>query len=409
MMVQTKSSMPTLRQVLARMHLRIILCAVLMAGVTLILTGVLVIRGYSGRNLTLIARTVAYTVEPALVFDDMEAAKRGIAAVASSESVHRVEISDGSGRVLIVWQRPKDGFMTMVERNIGELVAPLPALADVRRVGPLAAKVRIYGGADGLGRFILSGLATALACLVLTSLATWRLARRLQRDVTEPLASIAEVAHAVRADRQFDRRVPTSNIQEVDQLGHDFNALLDELHDWHRGVLSHNRMLEQQATSDALTGLGNRAMFERVLPATVAMAKAQQLSFAIVYIDLNHFKQVNDTHGHDGGDTMLVVVAARLRAALRRGDQAFRLGGDEFALILVPGVTRPEIVSIERRISDSMMQPVQLPNGAHVDVSLSIGSACYPDDSDDARDLLRFADAAMYAAKAGHRAATRDH
>lgn len=401
------SAMPTLRQVLGRVHMRLILFAVLMAGATLTLTGVLVIRGYADRNLALIARTVAYTVEPALVFDDIAAVRHGIAAVAASESVLQVDVRDPGGHVLMTWRRPGGGVMAAIERGISGLVAPSPALADVRRGDRLIAQVSVYGGAEGLGRFILSGLATALACLVLTLLATWTLARRLQRDVTEPLARIADVAHAVRADRQFDRRVPNSDIQEVDQLGRDFNALLDELRDWHRGMVSHNRMLERQATRDVLTGLGNRAMFEQTLPATIARADAADAPFAVIYVDVNRFKQVNDTHGHDAGDAMLIVIAARLRVVLRPDDLAFRLGGDEFALILAPGVTPDEIDAIKARIASGMNQPILLPNGESIEASLSVGSARYPHDSADARDLLRHADAAMYAAKPG-RASTRD-
>ncbi|MBZ9647309.1 diguanylate cyclase [Sphingobium sp. 3R8] len=407
MRASNRSAMPTLRQVLARGHMRLIFVAVLTAAITLMVTGVLVIRGYADRNLALIARTVAYTVEPALVFEDRDAAQRGIVAVAASESVHHVAVRDTRGRTLVEWRRPAEGAMATVERGIADLIAPSPALADIRRGPAVIAQVQIYGGADGLGRFILSGLATALACLVLTLIATWTLSRRLQRDVTEPLGRIADVAHAVRADRQFDRRVPTSDIQEVDQLGRDFNALLDELHDWHKGVVTHNRMLERQATRDVLTGLGNRAMFEQLLPAAVAQSDAQARSFAILYIDVNRFKQVNDTHGHDAGDALLIVIAARLRAVLRPEDEAFRLGGDEFALILAPGLSADQLAAIKARIADGMAQPIMLPNGERVDASLSIGSACYPEDSADARDLLRHADAAMYAAKAG-RAIHRD-
>ena len=145
--------------------------------------------------------------------------------------------------MLVEWQRPDEGVIAAAERGVANLVAPSPAMANIQRGRDVIAQVRIYGGADGLGRFILSGLATALACLVLTLIATWTLSRRLQRDVTEPLGRIADVAHAVRADRQFDRRVPTSDIQEVDQLDRDFNALLDELHDWHNGIITRNRML----------------------------------------------------------------------------------------------------------------------------------------------------------------------
>jgi len=393
-------AMPTLRTVLARVHMRLILFAVLMAGATLLITGVVVIRGYAERNLSLIAQTVAYTVEPALVFDDMQAARDGIATVAASESVRAVEVRDVRNRLLVEWRRPDSGVMAAIGRG-GGLFAPSPALAAVRRGQDVVGHVRVFGDAGGLGRYILAGLLAALTCLALTVIATQMLARRLQRDVTEPLARIAEVAHAVRADRQFDRRVPASDILEVDQLGRDFNALLDELDDWHAGLLSENRMLEKQATRDALTGLGNRVMFEQVLPVAIARADAQGSAFAAVYIDVNRFKQVNDRHGHDAGDAMLIVIAARLRAVLRPGDQAFRLGGDEFALILAPDITREDVAILIRRLLAGMEQPIMLPSGESTVASLSVGSALYPDDSADARDLLRHADAAMYAAKTG--------
>lgn len=402
----TAPAMPTLRQVLARAHMRLILFAVMMAGITLLITGVLAIRGYADRNLSLVAQTVAYTIEPALVFDDMDAARNGIAAVAASEGVRAVQVWDLQGRLLVEWHRPDDGKLAII-RRFGEMFSPSPALSSVRRGKDVVARIRVIGDAGGLGRYVFAGLLAALVSMLLTVLVTRMLAQRLQRDVTEPLARIAEVAHAVREDRQFDRRVPASDIQEVDQLGYDFNALLDELDIWHAGLLSENRMLEKLATRDALTGLGNRTMFERALAAAIKHADAEEASFAAVYIDVNRFKQVNDTHGHDAGDAMLIVIAARLRAALRSGDQAFRLGGDEFALIVAPGILREDIALLTDRVIAGMEQPITLPSGANIVASLSLGCALYPEDSADARDLLRHADAAMYAAKAG-RTGTHD-
>lgn len=392
--------MPTLRQILARAHMRLILCAVLMAAAMLLVTGIMVIRGYADRNLTLIAHTVSYTIEPALVFDDLDAAREGIARVAGSESVRSVEVRDADGRLLAQWQRPDSGVMGGVEKMVGRLFWPLSATASVTHGRHVIAQVQVRGDGGGLGRYLIAGLLSALACLGLTIGATHLLARRLQRDVTRPLAAIAEVTHAVRVDRQFDRRVPSSSLWEVDQLGRDFNALLDELHAWHAGILSENRMLEQQARHDALTGLGNRAMFERELPQAMVQADGAATSFAAIYVDVNRFKQVNDRYGHDAGDTMLIVIAARLRAALRSGDMAFRLGGDEFAMILPAGTRGDQVDALIARIVESMTQPIMLPSGESIHSSLSIGSALYPDDSRDARDLLRHADAAMYAAKA---------
>lgn len=399
--------MPTLRQILARGHTRLILFAVLMAGVTLIAAGVLIMRDYAERNLALVARTASYTIEPALLFDDMAAAQDGIAMVANGQGVRLVEVRDNQGRLMTRWSRPDAGAMARLEATAGKLLWPSPVTEPVRHGRDVIARLTVHGDAGAIGRYLLSGVVIALACLGLTVIATQILARRLQKDVTGPLAQIADVAHAVRVDRRFDMRVPGADIAEVDQLARDFNALLDELQQWHAGLLSENRQLEHQATRDPLTGLGNRAMFERQLAASVEAAEQTGQGFAIIYADVNRFKQVNDGHGHDAGDVMLIVIAARLRAALRTGDLAFRLGGDEFALILASDTTREVVEALAARIDTSMEQPIMLPSGQSIQSSLSLGWALYPQDSADPRDLLRHADAAMYAAK-GRRHATTD-
>ena len=391
--------MPSLRQILARVHMRLILFAVLMAGATLMVAGVVVMRGYAERNLALVARTVGYTIEPALLFDDMAAARDGIAMVAGGQGVRMVEVHDDRGQLIIRWTRPDAGMVARMEAMAGALLWPSPVTQPIRHGRDVIARLTVHGDAGAIGRYILSGALIALACLGLTVIAAHMLARRLQKDVTGPLAQMAQVAHAVRADRRFDRRVPGAQIAEVDQLARDFNALLDELQQWHAGVLTENRQLEQQATRDTLTGLGNRAMFERHLAASVQQAQDTDAGFAIIYADVNRFKQVNDGHGHDAGDVMLIVIAARLRVALRTGDLAFRLGGDEFALILASGTARDAVEAVAARIDASMEQPIMLPNGQSIPSSLSLGWALYPQDSADARDLLRHADAAMYAAK----------
>lgn len=399
--------MPTLRQILARVHTRLILFAVLMAGVTLIAAGALIMRDYAERNLALVARTASYTIEPALLFDDMAAAQDGIAMVANGQGVRLVEVRDNQGRLMTRWIRPDAGAMARLEATTGKLLWPSPVTEPVRHGRDIIARLTVHGDAGAMGRYLLSGVVIALACLGLTVIATQILARRLQKDVTGPLAQIADVAHAVRVDRRFDMRVPGADIAEVDQLARDFNALLDELQQWHAGLLSENRQLEHQATRDPLTGLGNRAMFERQLAASVEAAEQTGQGFAIIYADVNRFKQVNDGHGHDAGDVMLIVIAARLRAALRTGDLAFRLGGDEFALILASDTTREVVEALAARIDTSMEQPIMLPSGQSIQSSLSLGWALYPQDSADPRDLLRHADAAMYAAK-GRRHATTD-
>jgi diguanylate cyclase (GGDEF)-like protein len=332
-----------------------------------------------------------------LVFDDVDAARRGIATVAASESVRSVELHGRDGRLIAAWNQPDRGMTGGLSRIVDALFWPSPVRVPVHHGPVVVAEVQVFGDAGGLGRYILSGVATALACLGLTIVATQLLARRLQRDVTGPLAHIADVAHAVRTDRQFDRRVPAAGIQEVDQFARDFNALLDELDEWHAGILNENRILERQATRDPLTGLGNRAMFERELAATMAQADESDTSFAVIYVDVNRFKQVNDSHGHDAGDVMLIVIAARLRMALRPGDMAFRLGGDEFGLLMVDTGAEVAADAMERvRVEISCLRLGEAP---HALLRASFGVTDLRPDDRELDDLVARADAALYAAK----------
>lgn len=393
--------LPTLHRILSRLHWRLALFAVMLAGLSLTATGAMVIRDYAGRNLGLVAKTVAYTVEPAILFRDAGAMRTGIATVAGGEGVRAVEVRSNSGALLLHWQRADAGTQGGLADVAGRLLWPHPAVALVgpaeRRIG----EVRVFGDARGIGGYVLSGALIALLCLALTAIATHLLARRLQRAVTQPLGDIARITHAVRAERDFERRVPPSGIAEIHRLGQDFNALLAELHTWHRAITSENRALVQQANHDGLTALGNRTMFEQRLAEAVDGARAQGEGFALLYLDANRFKQVNDRYGHDAGDVMLAVIAARLRVSIRPGDHAFRLGGDEFAILIAPGSGRAEVAAVVDRINSHMTQPIMLPSGDSIAASLSIGQALFPDDGDDPRDLVRQADLAMYAVKQG--------
>ncbi|WP_312303345.1 sensor domain-containing protein [Diaphorobacter nitroreducens] len=158
------------------------------------------------------------------------------------------------------------------------------------------------------------------------------------------------------------------------------------------------RQLERMAHYDALTGLPNRVMLERRLRAGMEHSRARGQQLGVAYLDLDGFKPVNDRLGHAAGDRLLVVVAERLKRALRLTDSVARLGGDEF-VILLSGLAHAE--ECERRLH-TVMESVAAPytlDGERVLVTASIGYTLYPDDEADADTLLRHADQAMYAAK----------
>lgn len=399
--------LPTLKQHLARVHLRLILFAVTLAAASLLVSGVLVIRNYAQRNLDLIASTVSYTVEPAIVFGDVQAIREGMISVAGVSTVDQVEVRDPAGKVLARWNHPRAGLHSGLERLTNQVLWSEPSVKPVRQAGRVIGQVRVFGNSEGILRYALSGAIIALACLGLTVAATRLLARRLQEEVIAPLSQLAEVSQSVRAERAFHRRLPPSGIAEIDQFGRDFNALLAEIEGWHQGLTSENAELARRATHDPLTGLGNRVLFEQTLAEAAAVSVRSGTSFAVVYLDADNFKQINDLHGHDGGDAALAAMAERLHSAIRQGDQAFRLGGDEFAVV-VPALTSPEQVEgVKVRIEQAMQRPFLLPSGEFAIAQLSAGIAVFPDDGKSPEALLRRADREMYREKKRRRAASK--
>jgi diguanylate cyclase (GGDEF)-like protein len=156
-----------------------------------------------------------------------------------------------------------------------------------------------------------------------------------------------------------------------------------------------------EATHDPLTGLGNRAMLHAELDAAVRHGQETGDPFSLLLIDLDRFKEINDTLGHQAGDELLVEVARRLHQGCRTDDVVVRLGGDEFALILPTTPDHPEAIEAGHRILEALRRPVRL-GDLLVDIDASIGVASCPRDGQDAAELLQHADVAMYAAKRRH-------
>lgn len=156
--------------------------------------------------------------------------------------------------------------------------------------------------------------------------------------------------------------------------------------------------LSYLAHHDVLTGLANRALFEDLLTTSVARAERLRSNFSLLFIDLDNFKDINDSSGHAAGDSLLRTVAERLMAVARQSDTVARLGGDEFAVLIDVGNSTQDATSAAQRILDELARPYRLDDN-DVRISASIGIATYPVDGDKAAELLSNADAAMYSAK----------
>ncbi len=158
------------------------------------------------------------------------------------------------------------------------------------------------------------------------------------------------------------------------------------------------KQLEYRAYYDSLTALPNRLLFRDRLVHSLSQAQRNRVGVAVMYLDVDHFKLVNDSLGHSFGDRLLGDIARRLQASLRASDTISRIGGDEFS-ILLPEVTNAEAVAgVARKILDALTKSFKV-DSHEIYVSASIGISCYPADGDDAETLLKCADAAMYRAK----------
>ncbi|MEM6415437.1 MAG: EAL domain-containing protein [Pseudomonadota bacterium] len=172
--------------------------------------------------------------------------------------------------------------------------------------------------------------------------------------------------------------------------------------------INSRRTIEQLAWTDQLTGLNNRNSLRSTLRRICQAADRTQSKIAVIVLDLDHFKPINDTYGHDAGDTVLKVVGERITDVLRGHDIAFRLDGDEFAAIINCEDDADALNTVMQRLSDTIEQPI-IYEGNSLSVRLSAGAACYPDNETNVDELIRKADTALYEAKNAGRGCFRTY
>jgi len=231
-----------------------------------------------------------------------------------------------------------------------------------------------------------------------------RLWRDSVRNLEAPSAVVADLGtHSHWEGRIVDRRkdgtaypswISASTLREPDGTISHYVIVFSDMSKQERDA----QRVRYLAYHDGLTGLANRAMFFERCTDILRRAQRHQRRMAVLFIDLDHFKSVNDTLGHLAGDVLLIEVARRLRADLRDLDLVARLGGDEFAVLLEEIAQPSDAATVALKILGSLAQPVGIGED-EVRITASIGISCFPDDADQVETLLRQADAAMYVAK----------
>jgi len=393
----------TLLATLRRAHARIAAVMLLAVGASLTITALMALRTYAEHNLQLVARSIAYTSEAAVVFRDEDAIAETVGLIARQESLASATVVDAAGTVLGRYTRPQSTAFDILGDQLAELLLTQPTSSAIVYQGRTIGEVRLQGDGAGFVRFIFTGLLGLLGCLALGSVTVWQLSRRSHREILQPVKELITMTHAARGGPNSSQRAPRSHIAEFDQLGEDFNALLDEIEAQQAQLYQENKSLSHLANHDSLTGLPNRAYFRRRLSRVLQDAQTQGTSVGVLYLDNDHFKAVNDQYGHAAGDALLVEVAQRIRAQLREGDVVARLGGDEFAVLLAPLHHSDDAMRIADKILASMATPMATRFADSIVPSVSIGIAIYPLHGSSPEQLLRAADSAMYQVKTTQR------
>lgn len=240
-----------------------------------------------------------------------------------------------------------------------------------------------------LATLLLAGLQVLIGSLVLIGI--------LNRRVLGPLLRLKRQASDI-ASRNDVAPMAWHHPDEINQLGRHLNLVHQQIDDLFDRLEQQKADLVKIALHDTLTGLPNRTHFQKLLEQTLAQAKADNERVALLFVDLDRFKSINDTVGHAAGDSLLLAVAARMRERLRATDLLCRYSGDEFVVLVRHVGSWDELAARTDRLLEAIEQPVRLA-WRDITVSASIGITLYPDDAADAEALVRNADMAMYASK----------
>ncbi len=385
-------------------------------------------------NLSTMASIIAANSTAAILFGDTTAARETLGFLESRDHIQAAAIYNATGEVFAT--HTKAGLdMVFPEPDLSQenvlfwnnhIELNLPIAYQGETIGAVYLRSDIHAINQRLAMF----LRIVAVVLVSSLLLTIGLSTRMSRIITDPLLRLSVIARQITTEKNYSLRVIGREKDELGDLIANFNAMLDEIQARDNALEDHKHMLEERvlqrtrelkvanlelesakekaesvaqrmkyhAHHDALTGLPNRTLLHDRISTELAHARRQQTNLALLFLDLDRFKLINDSLGHATGDQLLRVISRRLSSCIRDEDTVARLGGDEF-MVLLPRISgSADAGRIGRKILDCLVDPVSC-NGHELHITTSIGISVYPYDGRDAETLLKNADISMYRAK----------
>ncbi len=352
-------------------------------------------RAALARDLASLAEVVSANSTAALSFEDARSATEILSTLRLRPNVESAALYTASGQPFASYRRTNAAAEPLPSApgppgsrvEAGHLLLYHPVVHGDERIGmlfmradtaELDARLRRYGAA-------------VLVLMLLGAAGTVLLAGRMQAVISRPILQLARAAEAVSVAKDYSIRVPREGDDEIGGLTEAFNGMLSQIE-------IREAQLQHQAFHDALTGISNRALLNDRLALALVQAHRSRHSVAVLFLDLDRFKLVNDSLGHSIGDDLLRAVAVRLQGTIREADTLARLGGDEFLFVLPSIHGEADAALVAAKILHDLRRPFVIA-GRELFVTASIGISLYPVDGTDGETLIKNADVAMYRAK----------
>lgn len=282
-------------------------------------------------------------------------------------------------------------------------------LQDIHVGNKLYGSLLIIRSIEDLNSLIKQEILICLAIFLIGFCLIYLLSLYLNKRITQPITKLANASQRIMENKSYDARLDAMQKDEVGTLIQSFNKMLATVQTRENELKQHNEHLEKmvemrtgqlqhRANHDALTQLPNRYLLMERLNQGIANAKRHEDLLAILLIDLDRFKIINDSLGHAIGDKLLQAVAKRLKELARESDCVSRLGGDEFVIMLSKIKSNEDAKLVAEKIIQQLNLPFMIDNHS-LQIGASIGISIFPQDGEDARTLMQHADISMYQSK----------